>query len=87
MVVELAKAKKRIGLVIEIIPLEETTEYELKDILEVLDEKPLVTEEEIAFWRFLSYYYIVSLGSILAVALLSALLSYTARGKGFLPNS
>lgn len=81
-VVELGKSQKRIGLVIEIIPLEETTEYELKDILEVLDEKPLVTEEEIAFWRFLSYYYIVSLGSILAVALPSALLSYTARGKG-----
>lgn len=49
--------------------------FQLKDIIEVLDERPEVSEEEIAFWRFLSFYYMVPMGDVLSVALPESLLS------------
>lgn len=53
---------------------ENKEEFELKSLLFLLDDRPIVTEEEIQFWQFLAYYYIVPLGDILTVALPRAML-------------
>jgi len=50
------------------------TLYEARDIHQVLDEKPTVTETQLAHWQWIADYYMCSLGEVCRSALPSALL-------------
>jgi len=47
--------------------------YQAKPILELLDEKPIVTAEQIRFWEWIASYYMCTLGDVMSVALPSGL--------------
>ncbi|MFC5282613.1 replication restart helicase PriA [Pedobacter alpinus] len=47
--------------------------YEAKYLLDILDEKAIVTPAQIKLWQWLSDYYLCTLGEIMAAALPSAL--------------
>jgi len=47
--------------------------YEVKDIISVLDEKPVVNSTQIKFWDWLASYYMCTLGEIMKAALPAAL--------------
>lgn len=44
-------------------------EYEAKYILDVLDEEPIVTEQMLKFWEWMSSYYMCTLGDVMQAAL------------------
>ncbi|MFT5762508.1 MAG: primosomal protein N' (replication factor Y) [Polaribacter sp.] len=48
--------------------------YEAIDILQILDEKPIVTEIQLQNWQWISSYYMCSLGDVYRAALPSAFL-------------
>jgi primosomal protein N' (replication factor Y) (superfamily II helicase) len=47
--------------------------YEAKYLLSVLDEQPVVTESQLEFWKWISSYYMCTLGEVMTAALPSAL--------------
>ena len=47
--------------------------YEAKYILDVLDEFPIVTAQQLALWEWMSAYYLCTLGEVMQAALPSAL--------------
>ena len=48
--------------------------YEAKDIYQILDETPIVNEQQLKFWEWLATYYMCSLGEVFRAALPSAFL-------------
>ena len=48
--------------------------YEAKEIHQILDEKPIVTEEQLQHWEWIASYYMCSLGDVFRAALPSAFL-------------
>ncbi|MFD1294122.1 primosomal protein N' [Lutibacter holmesii] len=48
--------------------------YEAKDIHQILDEKPIVTETQLKHWEWIASYYMCSLGDVFRAALPSAFL-------------
>ena len=48
--------------------------YEAKDIHQILDEKPIVTETQLQLWSWMSNYYMCTLGEVIRAALPSAFL-------------
>lgn len=50
------------------------TLYEAKEIHQILDENPIVTEIQIAHWQWISSYYMCSIGDVYRGAMPSALL-------------
>ncbi len=50
------------------------TLYEAKEIHQILDEKPIVTEIQIAHWQWISTYYMCAIGDVYRGAMPSALL-------------
>ena len=50
------------------------TAYEAKTIHQILDEKPLVTKEQLQFWEWMSRYYMCSLGEVMRASLPNALI-------------
>jgi primosomal protein N' (replication factor Y) len=67
------------------------TEYVPKYILAILDSKPIVYKKQLAFWDWISTYYMASLGELMNAALPSALkLSSESRlslSPSFIPGS
>lgn len=49
------------------------TLYEAKYILDIVDEKPVITEIQIAFWEWIASYYMCYVGEVMQAALPSAL--------------
>ena len=47
--------------------------YEAKYIVEILDDKPVVTHEQLHFWYWLADYYMCNVGEVMSAALPSAL--------------
>jgi len=47
--------------------------YEAKYLMDVLDDRPLVTEQQLQFWQWLSEYYLCNMGEVMNAALPSAL--------------
>jgi len=47
--------------------------YEAKYLVEILDDKPVVTEQQLQFWQWLAEYYMCNLGEVMNAALPSAL--------------
>ena len=50
------------------------TSYEVKSIFQIIDNKPLVNEEQLKFWEWISKYYMCSIGEVLRAAIPSILL-------------
>ena len=50
------------------------TIYEAKEIHQILDENPIVTEQQLKFWTWIASYYMCTLGDVLRAALPSALI-------------
>ncbi len=50
------------------------TLYEAKEIHQILDEKPIVNEIQIAHWQWIASYYMCAIGDVYRCALPSALL-------------
>ena len=48
--------------------------YEAKDILQILDEKPIVNSLQLRHWEWISNYYMCALGDVYKAALPSAFL-------------
>ena len=71
--VPFGKSKIYTALVIEI-HQNEPTLYEAKEIHQILDEKPIVTEIQIAHWQWISSYYMCAIGDVYRGAMPSALL-------------
>ena len=40
------------------------TSYEVKSIFQIIDNKPLVNEEQLKFWEWISKYYMCSIGEV-----------------------
>ena len=47
--------------------------YEAKYLMEVLDDRPVVTERQLQFWQWLAEYYMCNVGEVMNAALPSAL--------------
>jgi primosomal protein N' (replication factor Y) (superfamily II helicase) len=47
--------------------------YEVKEIISVLDEKPVVTQLQLKFWDWIASYYMCTLGEVMKAALPSGL--------------
>jgi primosomal protein N' (replication factor Y) len=47
--------------------------YEAKYLIEILDDKPVVTQRQLQFWRWLAEYYMCNEGEVMNAALPSAL--------------
>jgi primosomal protein N' (replication factor Y) len=71
--VPFGKSKIYTALVIEI-HQNEPTLYEAKEIHQILDEKPIVTEIQIAHWQWIASYYMCAIGDVYRGAMPSALL-------------
>ncbi len=71
-VVPLGKNKIYTGIVLR---THDTTPQgvEVKEILEVLDERPVVNEQQFAFWQWLANYYLCPLGDVMKAALPGAM--------------
>ena len=71
--VSFGKTKMYTGLVFK---LHKTSPeaYEAKEILQILDDKPIVTEHQLKHWEWISIYYMCGLGDVYRAALPSAFL-------------
>ncbi|MFV8335878.1 replication restart helicase PriA [Flavobacterium sp. RSP29] len=71
--VPFGKSKMYTAIVIEI-HQNKPTLYEAKEIHQILDEKPIVTEIQIAHWQWIASYYMCAIGDVYRGAMPSALL-------------
>lgn len=70
--VNMGKRTTYVGIITELFSDESSlpiVDFELKSLLFIVDKDPLVSQEEIEFWRFLAFYYLVPLGDILSLAI------------------
>mgnify|MGYP006194246125 FL=1 len=49
------------------------TQYEAKYILDIVDDEPIVTANQLKLWQWIADYYLCTLGEVMAAALPSAL--------------
>ena len=61
-------AKKSYTALVAAIHDTEPVEYAVKPIKELLDETPIVTDSQIRLWKWISRYYLCSLGDIYKAA-------------------
>ena len=71
--VEFGKFKVYTALVFEI-HQNPPTAYDAKDIHQILDEEPIVNQQQLKHWQWISDYYMCSLGEVFRAALPSAFL-------------
>jgi primosomal protein N' (replication factor Y) len=71
-VVSFGKKKIYTGIVLEI-HNRKPEEYRPKELLDVLDDKPIVNEQQLKFFQWMSRYYMCSLGEVINAALPAAL--------------
>ena len=71
--VPFGKIKMYSALVVEKHQLEPLL-YEAKEIYQILDETPIVTEIQIAHWQWIANYYMCAIGDVFRTAMPSALL-------------
>lgn len=65
--------KKLYSAIIHRVHEQAPEKYQTKDILQVIDEHPIVSQEQIRFWEWMADYYMCSLGEVMKAALPSAL--------------
>lgn len=61
--------KKRITGIIAAVHANTPTTYTAKYLDYLLDQEPLVTEQQIAFWQWISDYYLAPIGEVMSAAL------------------
>ncbi|MCB9257551.1 MAG: primosomal protein N' [Chitinophagales bacterium] len=71
-VVQFGKRKFYTGIVFEI-HQRKPLDYQAKLIEDIVEQEVLVNEQQLAFWQWMSEYYLCTLGEVLAAALPSAL--------------
>lgn len=71
--VSFGKSKMYSALVLNIHQTAPTL-YEAKEIHQILDESPIVTEKQLKYWQWISSYYMCSLGDVYRAAVPSAFL-------------
>lgn len=71
--VPFGKAKIFTGLVFKI-HQNEPTAYKAKEIHQILDDEPIVTSRQLEHWKWISDYYLCSLGDVMRAAIPSAFL-------------
>ncbi|HTN22088.1 MAG TPA: primosomal protein N' [Pelobium sp.] len=71
-VVQFGKSKIYTAIVLAI-SAKAPTKYEAKYLLDILDEKAIVTNAQLKLWQWISDYYLCTLGEVMAAALPSAL--------------
>jgi primosomal protein N' (replication factor Y) (superfamily II helicase) len=71
-VVQFGKSKLYTAIIVSIGKLA-PEKYEAKYIIEVLDDRPAVTHEQLHFWNWLAEYYMCNVGEVMNAALPSAL--------------
>jgi primosomal protein N' (replication factor Y) len=71
-VVQFGKSKLYTAIVASISKLA-PEKYQAKYIIELLDERPIVTNEQLHFWYWLAEYYMCNVGEVMNAALPSAL--------------
>jgi primosomal protein N' (replication factor Y) len=89
--VPFGKSKIYTALVIEI-HKNKPTLYDAKEISQILDEKPIVTEIQIAHWQWIASYYMCAIGDVYRGAMPTALLLesetiISQKGGGFVDES
>ncbi len=70
-VVQLGKSKLYTGIITHI--HQETPEYEAKPIISIIDETPIVKEQQLQFWEWVANYYMCTSGEVMTAALPSGL--------------
>ena len=70
--VSFGKTKMYTALVFKLHQIPPET-YDAKEILQILDNKPIVTEHQLKHWEWISTYYMCGLGDVYRAALPSAL--------------
>ncbi|MEA2105642.1 MAG: primosomal protein N' [Bacteroidota bacterium] len=65
--------RKIYAAIIHTIHCKKPADYETKDILSVLDDKPIVNESQLKLWQWIADYYMCSLGEVFKAALPSGL--------------
>ncbi|UEG55245.1 primosomal protein N' [Mucilaginibacter daejeonensis] len=71
-VVQFGKSKMYTA-VIDRVTTDAPEKYEAKYLLDVLDDKPVVTTRQLEFWKWLADYYLCNTGEVMAAALPAAL--------------
>ncbi len=71
-VVQFGKSKLYTAIILSI-GNQAPEKYEAKYLLDVLDDRPVVTERQLQFWAWLADYYLCNLGEVMNAALPSAL--------------
>ncbi|WP_295772508.1 primosomal protein N' [uncultured Mucilaginibacter sp.] len=71
-VVQFGKSKLYTAVIDEITTIA-PQKYEAKYLMEVLDDRPVVTSQQLDFWKWLADYYLCNTGEVMAAALPSAL--------------
>ena len=71
-VVQFGKSKLYTAIIKDITQ-EAPEKYQAKYLMEVLDDRPVVTEQQLDFWKWLADYYMCNTGELMAAALPSAL--------------
>lgn len=70
--VEFGKSKRYIGIVGKIHG-NAPKDYKVKDILEVLDDKPILTDKQLKLWQWIADYYMSPIGEVYKAAVPSGL--------------
>ncbi|NVO08708.1 MAG: primosomal protein N' [Bacteroidales bacterium] len=65
--------KKLYSAIVHVVHDRVPEKYQTKDILQVIDDEPLVVTSQIRFWEWMSEYYMCTLGEVMKAALPSAL--------------
>lgn len=71
--VSLGKRKFYTGIVVRVHTQPPSPEVELKNVLELVDERPLVLPRQLDFWRWICHYYMCMPGEVMKAALPSGL--------------
>jgi len=61
------------GIVVGLSPHKPETEYELKPILQVLDDGPIIRHPQYPLWQWIAHYYMCPIGDVMKAALPSEL--------------
>ncbi len=61
------------GLVVEILDDSHTPDYATKNIISVIDERPIIDEIHLDFWKWIARYYSCTLGEVMGIAIPSGL--------------
>lgn len=75
-VVPFGKRKHLTGIILKTHAKKETA-FELKEITEILDNRPIVADKDILFWQWIADYYMCSIGEVMQAALPGGLLVKT----------